>query len=303
MDYFDFKNFFNDKYKIKDEIWSMDDNAVVDYSGLEQDSRTLFYAKIDIDVDRNYNVLDPDTFANKIYKALCDRYGEQTIKDLFISTRPLGGKYPEIAKKALMMAEGKYGFDLYYTNKRIYSYQKGILCEDFHYNGLDKNKLKSLLPDVDIMDLLSYKEDNKILLICGFHVSWLTDLDKIAEYIKKPVAEVYKVLYANEIAYEALSTEIINELSSISGLSIIEKIVDNRNCIVKFKFANGNIGLFIVESNYYKIEMITEQDETKYLNELGHFVKVGWKAAYFNSIDEAIDMLRKYIIKSEGELT
>lgn len=300
MDYFDFKNFFNDKYKIKDEIWSMDDNAVVDYSGLEQDAGTLFYAKIDIDIDRNYNVLDPDTFADKIYKAFCDRYGEQTIKDLFISPRPLGGKYPEIAKKTLMVAEGKYGFDLYYTNKRVYSYQKGILCEGFNYD-LDKDKLKSLLPDVDIMNVFSYKEDNKIMLICGFHINWLTDINKIAEYIKKPVTEVYKILYANEIAYEALSTEIIDELSSISGLSVTEKIINNRNCIVKFKFANGNTGLFIAESNYYRIEMITENDETKYLNELGHFVKDNWKAMRFNLIDEAIDMLRKYIIKSKGD--
>ena len=47
--------------------------------------------------------------------------------------------------------------------------------------------------------------------------------------------------------------------------------------------------------------MITEKDETKYLNELGHFVKDIWKATYFNLLDEAIDMLRKYIIKSKGD--
>ena len=297
MDYFDFKNFFKDKYKINDEIWSMDDIDVVDYTGLEQDARTLFYAKIDKDIDRNYNVLDPDAFADKIYKAICNRYGEEKIKALFINTAPLGGKYPEIAKKALMKAEGMYGFDLYFTNKRTYSYKKGLLCEDFSPVHIPKEILENLL-NLKINSIYKYDENNKILLINCWNMSYLTDLETLAKYLKKPVDKLYKILYEEEIKNNNNLNEAVNMLSNI-GLDIISQHASDSELEVKFKFPGNTIGT--LSSSIISGFIITkEEDKTiTYLNSLAHFVKDYHRLDRFETLDEAIETLEKYLIKNK----
>lgn len=295
MDYFDFKQFFNDKYKINSDIWSMDDNAVVDYTDFEYDTRTLFYAKIDEDIDKNYNILQPDKFAEKIYTAICNRYGEDIIKALFIATKPLGGKYPEIAKLTMMKAEGTHGFDLYFTNKRLYSYKTGsLICADFHRSS-GKKELSELL-GLTIREVYKYNPTNRIIFIDCYNLSYLTDLDTLAKYLKKSITELYSLLYKNEINNATAADELSESISEI-GLKVIDKNSSDKYAEVKFKFRNdsGDIGVFTFKHKRYRIEKIATDASITYLNELSHFIK---NYDDFRSIDDAIKALQKYLSKN-----
>ena len=298
MDYFDFKKYFNDMYKITDDIWSMDDIEVVDYTGLDYDAKTLFFAKIDVDIDRNYNVLDPKKFAEKIYKSLCDRYSEKVIKMFFVNNGPLGGKYPDIAAKALMVAEGIKGFDLYVTNKRITSYQTGLVCsKDFKYSIIHKADLADLL-NLTIREIYCYKENNKILLIDCYNMSYLTDLDTIANYLKTPVDKLYNTLYKTEVENIKYADDMEEALSNL-GLDIIDKKAQDYSAEITFKYPNSNdIGIFEkyrIKFNVYKL-IDGNKDDTRTLNDLCHFVKQTYFS--FNTVEEAVEMLEKYIIKN-----
>lgn len=295
MDYFDFKQFFKDKYKINSDIWNMDDIDVVDYTGLEYDARTLFYAKIDEDIDKNYNILQPDKFAEKIYTAICNRYGEDIIKALFIADKPLGGKYPEIAKLAMMVAEGTHGFDLYFTNKFLYSYQTGSLISADFYHSKGKEELSELLGLI-IRDVYKYKSNNKIIVIDCYKLSYLTDLNTLAKYLKKSINELYRLLYEDEINNAAAADELSESISEI-GLRVIDKNSSNRYAKVKFTFPNdsGDIVVFIAKRNRYIIKKTSTDASITYLNELSHFIK---NYAEFKSMNDAIEALQKYLSKN-----
>lgn len=291
MDYFEFEKYFKDKYKIKRDIWSMDDNAVVDYTGLEEDSKTLFYAKVGIDIDKNYDILNPEKFAEKIYNKLCDRYKEYVIKALFIEALTLGGKYPEIAKEAFMILEGTHGFDLYFTNKRITSRNKGLQCENFRISNISKEILSNLL-NIYISNVYVYNDDNKIILIDCRNISYLTDLETLANYSKKSIKELYNILYKSELENNNILTEIVDELSNM-GLVITDKKADDSNISVIFRYNDGSTGTFKYRYNRYVITKEID-DETKYLNELCHFVK---NRVEIHTLDEAINILHRYISK------
>ena len=296
MDYFDFQKYFKDKYQIKEQIWYMDDTSVVDDTNLEDSAKTLFFAQMGKDVDHGYEILNPDEFAEKIYNALCNRYGDHIIKELFINPPVLGGKYPEIAKKARMSTYGVKGFDLYFTNKWSYSITKGTtLCEGFIYD-INKEKLEQLL-NINVSYAWAYKDDNKVILIESNRVSYLTDLETIANYVHKPVNDIYNLLYAKEIHNKAKAEEMSEALLSI-GLTTIKQKYNLENCSVLFKFNNSeDIGrIYINYLGHYSISIKSTNDEIRYLNYLCHAVKND--NSNFDTLDEAINTLRRYVDKN-----
>ena len=311
MDYFEFKKYFKDKYKVKKDIWSMDDVDVVDYSGLEYDSRTLFYAIPGRDIDSYYDILNPKEFSEKIFNAFRKRYGDDQLKSIFNCTFPdvLKGKYSDVAKLALMTNNGTHGFDLYYTTNTAFNYSN-YLYNIYNLNNhfkcsidISEEALADLL-GIIVSDVFTYIEDDNIIVIDSNRtVSYLTDVKTIANYVKKPIKEVRKILYAPKIEREKNMrkhqkfADKTSEILADMGLHITRVYGYDGGYVINFIFADGDEGEFRkgrVANDQYTVNK-TIDGHDKYLNDLCHFVKDGF---HFDKKEEALEMLEKYIIKN-----
>lgn len=305
MDYRKFQKYFKNKYSAKKDLWDIDDVEVVDYSGLDKDGMTLCYAIPGKDMDLNYNILDPNGFSEKIFNAFRKRYGDDKMQLLFDCTLPtaLTGKYPEIAKQALMTNNGTHGFDLYFTNNTVFNFSQGLYGDGFTRTFDISEEVLAELIDVKINSIYLYETDHNIILIHSNTTSYLTDLETIANYIKKPIKETYNIIFAPKLQHEQdvqrqqeLAIEMSNTLSNI-GLTIIKTNGFEAGYWVQFRFPNGDEGLLRKLNNEYQIEQIVD-NRKKWLNDLCHFV-FDWFD--FNSEEDALNTLEKYIIKHRGE--
>lgn len=310
MEFFEFKKYFREKYKVNKEIWSMDDVDVVDYSGLEYDSRTLFYARPGIDIDSYYDILDPREFSEKIFNAFRKRYGDDKLKSIFNCAFPevLKGKYPDIAKLALMTNNGTHGFDLYYTTETALNYRDNSytifgINDVFKLTAdISKEALANLL-GIEVSTVFTYVEDENIIFIDSNRVvSYLTDIKTITNYVKKPIKEVRKILYAPKIEREKDTrknqkfADKTSEILTNMGLHITKINAWDDGYRINFIFADGDEGEFRksrIFTGYIINKTIDGHD--KYLNDLCHFVKDDF---HFDKKEEALEMLEKYIIKN-----
>ena len=310
MDYFEFKKYFKERYKVEKDIWDLDDTDVVDYSGLEYNSRTLFYAHLGRDIDSYYDILNPKEFSEKIFNAFRKRYGDDQLKSIFNCTSPdvLKGKYSDVTKLALMTNNGTHGFDLYYTtetalNYRLNSYSIFDINDVFkRIADISKEALANLL-GIKVSAIYTYVEDDNIIFInSDYVISYLTDIKTITNYVKKPIKEVRKILYAPKIEREKDTrknqkfADKTSEILADMGLHITKVFGHDRGYVIDFIFADSDEGSFRKESgnNGYTIDK-TVDGNFKYLNDLCHFVKDRF---HFDTKEEALEMLEKYIIKN-----